>query len=236
MSGDVTMTAAVAKAILQEMNLQRRAEIFDGTTRSLFEIQTMTLDLTTASLVTSPLRIGFPFKSLFVRSATDNTTTITLRPLTADSYQSGVDLKLNDSLDFDQQQASGFLTWAAQSGKSVTLVFFVNASFKSGSQVSQTAGGVAIVDGSSFSETYPTLSAATNGSILAQDTTRKIATIRNYSGQSIFVGSSSVTNSGATIGEEIQPGATYYWRNTAQLFGYAASAVSAGGIYIRSEF
>lgn len=233
MSGDVTMTAQVAKAILQEMNLQRRAEIFDGTTKSLFEIQTMTLDLSTAQLSTNPLRIGFPFKSLFIRSATDGTVSVTLRPLTADSYQSGVDLKLNDSLDFDQQQASGFLSWSAQSGKSVTIVFFVNASFKSGSQVSQTAGGVAIVDGSSFTRSVTTLAAATATSILSSDTTRKMCSIQNNTGASLYVGNSTITNTGSTIGYEVAAGATFQWRNTAQLYAYS---VAGGSILLLSEF
>ena len=230
---EAIMTAELAKAILNEMNIQKKAEIFQGSTASLFEIQTMTLDLSTATPVTAPLRIGFPFKSLFVRSATDNTTSITLRPLTADSYQSGVDLKLNDSLDFDQQQASGFLTWTAQSGKSVTLVFFVNASFKSGSQVSQTAGGVAIVDGSSFTRTITTLAAATATSILAQDTTRKMCSIQNNTGAPLYVGDSAITNSGSTIGYEIAAGATFQWRNTAQLYAYS---VAGGPILLLSEF
>jgi hypothetical protein len=230
---EVTMTSEIAKAILNEMTLQRKAEIFQGSTASLFEIQTMTLDLSTARAITNPLRIGFPFKSLFVRSATDNSVAVTLRPLTADSYQSGVDLRLNDSLDFDQQQASGFLSWSAQSGKSITLVFFVNASFKSGSQVSQTAGGVAIVDGSSFTRTVTTLAAATATSILASDTTRKICSIQNNTGGYLYVGDSTITDSGSTIGLAVAPGAIFQWRNTAQLYGYS---VLGGPILLLSEF
>jgi len=229
------MTRDLAAALLREMKLLKQAEIFEGNSGSPFEIQTMTLALDTAVTIGNPYKIGFPFKSVFVRTATDGSVAVTLRPQTPDSYQSGADLRLNDSLDFDQQQSQAYLTWTAQAGKSITLVFFVNASFQSGSQVSQTAGGVAIVDGSAFVESYPTLSAATAGVLLSTDTTRKIATIRNYSGQSIYVGSSAITNSGATIGEEIAPNGTFYWRNTATLYGYAATAVAAGGLYIRTE-
>lgn len=230
---EVTMTSEIAKAILMDMKLQRRAEIFDGTTVNPFEVQSLTLDLSTARLSTDPLLIGFPFRSLFMRSATDNSVAVTFRPQTRDSFQSGVDLKLNDSLDFDIQQSGGYLSWAAQSGKSITIVFFVNARFVSGSQVSQTAGGVAIVDGSSFTRTVTTLAAATATSILSTDTTRKISNIQNNTGASIFVGDSTITGSGATVGYEVAAGSTFQWRNTAQLYAYS---VAGGPILLLTEF
>lgn len=214
------MTKEVARALLQEMKLQKEAEVFEGTTKSPFEIQAITLDLSTACLSTAPYRIGFPFRSLFVRNATDNSVSITVRPQTQDSFQSGVDLKLNDSLDFEIQQSGAYLSWAAQAGKSLTLIIFVNALFKSGSQVSQTAGGVAIIDGSSFTRTVTTLAAATATSVLSQDTTRKISNIQNNTGADLFVGDSTITASGATIGYTVAPGATFQWRNTAQLYAY----------------
>jgi hypothetical protein len=231
---DSILTSQIAGAILQEMRLQKNAEIFEGTTRSPFEIQTLVLDLSTAKTVQDPYIIGFPFKSLFVRDATDATVNVSLKPQTRDSFQSGVTLRLNDSLDFDVQQSSGFISWAAQSGKSITLVFFVNAAFKSGSQVAQSAGGVAIIDGTSYTDTAATTVATTEQLVFALDSTRKKGTIQNGTGGSVFVGKTGVTNTGATRGFEILPGETFYWRNTASLYAYPMAA-STNGLFLRSE-
>lgn len=226
------MDKSLSDTILRDQLLRLKAELFSDTVVNPFEIQTMTLTLTTARDENLPLRIGFPFKSVFVREATDGTVKVKIRPTTQDSYQSGVNLKLNDSLILQRQVSEAFISWDAQSGKTIELVFFVSSEFKSGSQVSQNAGGVSISDGTAFTTARTALTAATATSVLASDSTRKKGTIQNTTGASIWVGDSTVTNSGATMGLEIPTGGVFYWSNTAALYAYS---VLASTVTVMSE-
>lgn len=216
-------TAEEVNLILQRANEVNRASVFEGSTQRPFEVQSMTLDLSTARLETDPLRIGFPFKSVFVRSATDVYVEVSMRPISRDSFQSAVPLKYNDSLVFERQISGAFLHWTAQASKSITLLFFVSSEFRSGSQVSQTGGGVSIIDGSSFSTAVVTLGAASATLVAAQDTTRKQCTIQNNSGNDIWFGGSSVSSSGANLGYKVAANDTFIWRNTAALYAYSAA-------------
>lgn len=223
----------IVRRVLADALLKQDAEVFRGSTEQPFEVQVINLDLTTARTPENPYPIRFPFKSVFVRTATDSTVSVDLRVQTQDSYQGKASLKLNDSLIFGQQQASAFLSWEAQSGKTVSLIFFVSAEFRSGSQVSQTAGGIAIIDGSSFTQSVVALTAATATQIVAQDTTRKQLTIVNETGSDVWLGASTVVNTGASRGLKLVTGGVYIWRNTAALYGYS---VGGGDVQLTSEF
>lgn len=121
-----------------------------------------------------------------------------------------------------------YIHWAAQSGKTITLQFFLNSDFRSGSQISQNSGGVSIVEGTSSSFASTTLSAATAAALgLGALSTRNVATYYNDTGAVLFVGSdATVTNAGATKGIPVQPGDSIVWKNTAALYGYSV----AGGV------
>ena len=226
------MNQALARTILRDEFLKMKAEIFEDSTSNPFEVQVIDLTLTTARTPENPYRVGFPFKSVFVREATDGTVSVDLRPTTNDSFQSPVKLKLNDSLIMGRPVSEAFLSWSAQAGKTIQLVFFVTSEFRSGSQVSQNAGGVSISDGTAFVNAQLTLVAATALSVFASDSTRKKGTLQNTTGASIWVGASTVTNSGATIGIEVPSGGIFYWSNTAQLYAYS---VGGGLVTTMSE-
>jgi uncharacterized membrane protein YphA (DoxX/SURF4 family) len=218
--------------VLDQASALQKARVFEGNTQKPFGIQAITLDLSSARLETQPYPISFPFRSLYVARATDSTVEIQFKPITQDSYQSAVPLSRKDCFIADYQQSAGFFYWDAQPGKSITLVFFVHAEFKSGSMITTTSGGVSIVDGSAITQANVTLAAATAGALVAADADRKVATIQNNTGASIWVGPSTVTNSGATRGFEVAPGFTLVWRNTAALYGYS---VLGGSVHVTSE-
>lgn len=189
-----------------------------------FEVRELVLDLTEAKLTTKPQEINFPFRSLFVREATDVLTSVRIRPISDDSFQSSVALKLNDSLEFEEPIPRASLFWDAQPSKSLTLLFFVSSVFKPGSQVSQTGGGVAIIDGSSASTSNKTIAAAGATALCAASPLRKVATIQNNTGASIWIGPTSAVDNaagGANLGYEVPAGATIQWRNTAALYCYS---------------
>ena len=210
-----------ANALLARGDAQQQANIFRGNTQRPFAIQSMTLPLDTAAGVGNPYKIGFPFRSIFVRTATDSITTVSLQPDSIDSFQSAVPLTINDSMDFETVVSSAFLTWTAQAGKTITLVFFVDAAFRSGSQLSVSSGGVSISEGTAVTTTLKTFVAATQLSVFASSTLRKVGTFQNNTGNSVWMGPTGVTNSGSSIGIEVPAGGTFIWKNTAQLFGYS---------------
>ena len=225
------MDLDAAKALLERASELSQAQIIEGSTQRPFEMQSITLDLTTARSVNDPFKIGFPYASLFVRSTTDSTVSVSFKPGSRDEFQSAVSIKQNDSMHFDRQMSEGYLYWTAQSGKSITIVFFVTARFQSGSQLVINAGGISIADGDTMSLNSVNLSAATAAAIAPALSTRRVATLQNQTGADLWVGDSTVTNSGATQGIKIADGATFYWRNLAALYGYSV----AGGRVNRLE-
>ena len=226
------LTPEEVALILKSADLVKRARIFEGTTQKPFGVQTITLDLSTAVLSTNPYKVRFPFRSIFVRDATDVYVTVNLQPQSQDSYQSAFAMTKNDGWVADYPVTEAYLYWSAQSGKTITLVFFTDSAFKSGSQISVTGGGVSIVEGSALTgPTRVALSAATAAQIAPALSTRKLAVIQNKTGASLYVGDSSVTDSGATEGIEILDDGIIYWRNTGALYGYS----TAGGNVHRIE-
>lgn len=219
------MTHALAGQILAQSTDRRIADIFRSKNDLPFTVQKIVLDLTTARLETDPYVIKFPFRSFYVQETTDSATNIFFKPVSRDSIQSFFTLKKNDAWVSDSLIGEAFLHWDAQSGDSITLVFFTEAEFRSGSLISVNSGGVSISDGSAISNAVVTLAAGTAGVVFASSTTRKLGLLQNNTGASIWLGPSTVDDSGANLGLEIQAGDTFEYRNSAAL--YAIS--TAGG-------
>lgn len=226
------MDKETSNMILDAAREIQRARIFEGSTQRPMTVQKLTLDLTTAVLETRPYKIGFPFKSIYVQTASDVYVSVDVKLQTSDSLQSSFPMKLNDSFINEFPISEAYLSWSAQSGKSITFIFFIESEYRSGSQISVTGGGVSINDGSTITgPTRVTLTAATAGIIAPADTLRKTATLYNDSGADIFIGDSTVTNAGATKGIPWPNGTLIYFRNTGVLYGYSV----AGGNVIRNE-
>lgn len=188
------------------------------------DIQTVTIDLTTARTLANPIRIGFPFKSYFVVASTGGANaTFNLHYSTQDISAVGIPLSIKDSgiLEFPVRQA--YLTNAAQSG-TMTILFSVTTEFRSGSQISLSSGGVSITEGSTLSTRTNvglTLTSSTASIILPADSSRKVETIQNFTGQTLWLGDSTVTDlSGAKPGIQINDGDIFIWKNTAALYAY----------------
>ena len=204
---------------------QRAAEIRRNSDGNNVRILRMTLDLTTARTAQNPYPIGFAFSSVRVETATDSSTFVNISfgspsVIQTDNY---CKLIINDAINLDDTINSANLVWTAQSGKSITLIFFLDTHFQSGSQLSLTAGGISVSEGSAFSTAVVSLTAATATQIFASNTSRKVSQFYNDSGASIWVGGSSVSSSGSNKGFEILPGEKFFWRNTAALYGYSVA-------------
>ena len=212
--------------LLQDKN-KSDAEIFFAGTQHPFIVQKVVVALdkgnvdASGNLVGNLYKVGFPFKSLFVKASTDTTTTVSIQPDTQDSYQSAVPLVLNDSLDLDSKISGAYLSWQSQPGKSITILFFVSAAFRSGSQLSLSGGGTSISEGSAFTGSQVTLAAAAATSVAIVNGLRKVLTLQNTSGASIWIGGAAVSNAGVNIGIEVVAGANFYWRNSAAFYAYS---------------
>lgn len=171
--------------------------------------------------------VKFPFKSAFVAFATDGNVSVNFTPgsQNAISNQGGqgaaCPLSLKDSMEFDEVQTQGIITWNNQPGKTITLVFGVNSKVRSGSQVSTIAGGVTITGGTAIDST-PLGAAGTSGSLAATtsaailcpaNSNRKSTTIQ-ITGGVARLGDSSVTLGG----NGITATGMVYWENTGPLY------------------
>ena len=212
----------VAK-LMSAMKTKDQAAIFDASTNHPFSVQGITIPLDTAQLETNPYKIGFPFKSVFVADATDLSVQVNLKIGTRDSFQTKIPLKKKDAFKLGQFTSEAYLDWTAQSGKTITIFFFTDSEFVSGSLIQQTSGGVQVSEGSAVALNSKTLSAATAAIIAPQNANRVLAILQNQTGANVWLGDSTVTNAGATQGILIPPLATFEWRNSAALYGYSVA-------------
>ena len=196
--------------------------------------QRITLDLTTAAAKGNPYKIGFPFTAIRVETATDNDVNVRLS-LNADTDQqidNYTKLVKNDSMEFSAPQNNGWLTWTAQSGKSITLILYVDVAFRSGTQTSTLSGGVVITAGSGMTPQTKVSVLTTATLLFAASTTRYKNTIQNIGSNDVYIsGINTVTiGSGILPGILLQPGDTYEWINSGACYGIADGAASTVSI------
>lgn len=220
-----------AEMALYAKNELQDAELFSKQ-ENPFTVQTITIPLDTARDVGNPLTLNIPHRSIYVQDATDVNVTVSVQMQSRDSINSTFAIRKNDAWTNDSIIPQINLSWSAQAGKTITLVFFYNTEFRSGSQISVTGGGVLVSEGSSFVDARQTLAPTTAAVVFSSDSTRALGVIQNTSGASIWVGASTVTNSGSTVGLEVPANGVFEWRNTGALYAYS---VAGGNIFKRIQ-
>lgn len=214
--------------VLGPTRLKQRGEIERSRTQMPFLVQPITLDLSVAATSGNPYKIQIPLKGIFVRDASDPAAHF-FSAFHSDGLMqidASIKMKLNDVFTLPEIAQKTFLTWPAQVGKTITLYVFLDGDFRPGSQISVNAGGVSINSGAAFVMSRPNLAAATASPIVAGDLNRKQATFVNDSGATIWVGASTVVNTGANKGIPVADGASFVWQNTAALYGYHVAGYS----------
>lgn len=217
------MDSELARLILKNANDSQKAELLEAVREQRFDIQIVDLPLKDARLETSPYEIKFPFKSFVVLSASDPSAEAYIRLGTRDSLQSVVPIKINNAYGTDQIVPGAYIHWAAQAGKTMKILFLLNARFNTNSTISVNSGGVSINDGASFNQSSQTLTAGVVTQIFPQDFDRKSGTFENATGGDVYVGDNTITGAVPTRGILVKNGAFLKWRNTAALFALAAS-------------
>jgi len=209
-----------ASKILSSDNFIDQAAIAQGNGDSRKLIRKVTIDLSEERTSGNAYSVGFPFQSLYVALASDSSTEINFNPFVSDinSDRDAIPLKLKDVLNFERPISKTFLTWSAQSGKEVTLVFILDGSFESGSTLTEISSSV---EGNSFSDfAEVTVTNAGFTEVLAQDLNRKVANL-SFSND-VYLGSSGAS----TNTFKVLAGAQVKISNTGTLYAKAVGADS----------
>lgn len=220
-------------ARISEAAGERASQIRRGSTGRVVTFQRVQCNLDIAQESGNALRISVPFKSVFVRVATDSTAVVYLSPNenSIGSIAEAMPLYKNDSFDFGEFISAGYLWWPRQAGKSIELYLATQGRMQPGSQVSQVAGGLSVSDGSALNSNKLSGGAAsvsvgtTATQILPANTDRKVATL--YLSSGLWVGDSAVATGTRGI---YAPQGQFVYRNTAPLYGIApAGTVTVTG-------
>lgn len=173
-------------ARVAESAAQRASEIKRGIAGRVAVFQKVYCDLGTAQNANNAFKISVPFRSVFVRSATDSGAVVYLAPNenAIGNIAEALPLYKNDSFDFGITMAGAFLWWPAQAGKVIELYVSTEGRMQTGSQISQIAGGLSVSDGSTITSNVlgsagdqAKLSITAATMVLPADTDRKKGTI-----------------------------------------------------------
>lgn len=217
------------REVLNQASELDRAAIYGSDAGITQEFRAVTIDLTTARLETDPYVVGFPFKSFFVTDGTDSNVSISMRLASQDTGNDLMTLKKGSTLKLPYPVRKAFIHWAAQSGKTITIWFFLRGEFNTNVLNLVNSGSVTIGDGDAVT-VQTTATVSTAASLFSQDTTRKKMMISNLSGVRIYLGGAATVtdDSGALVGIPIEPGESYAWENTAQCYAVSQGGVSTG--------
>ena len=178
------------------------------------------IPLDVAATSSNPYKIAGIFNGFYVEGATDTITQVQLGLSSPETHNLAnyTNIKINDSCEFDQPIKDIYLMWSAQTGKTITIVFYFGVNFKPGSQLSVTSGGVSITEGSTLTATNFSVG-TTASQLLTFDSSRLAVTVQNQGGTPIYIGATSgVTAGGASGGLLLGAGSTVKFNNTTALW------------------
>lgn len=223
MSQELTNEIRELKNAIKQWLLNFSAGVRYGSDSNPFSMQRIQLTsdlLGTARGEGSPFKINFPVTSFHVEDATDSNTVVRVSAFSASINQINnyKEVKINDAIEFDRPVNELNLTWDAQPGKTMTLVVFVDMKFRSGSQLSLTAGGVSVTEGDTWSHSAEACDDATPALLLASNSDRKLGLIQNKTGYDLYVGSTNaMTADESSI--LVEPGESWETRYTGDVYG-----------------
>lgn len=214
-SGEAARTVSENKFIDQ-------AYIQNSSLNAPSAVRVITVDLSTARDDGNMMAIGFPFKCVFISSATDSQTNIQLKPFSDSMQNDFVPLTKNSVLTFDKSINKCYLKNTAQSGASITLVFMTDANFNTGNTLTEVASSV---DGNSIIPITTIVASSTPVQLVPQDLTRKILNI--YS-DAVF----EISNAAQLIWFPMPAGYSKI-KNTAQIY---VRATAGANIQMMGEY
>lgn len=170
-----------ARQIVESAEIINKARISDAQTDAPVFSTKITIPLDVARSVGDMFPIGFPFKGVFVESATDTSVKVDLRAYNNDDKENSViPLGLNDVYNHDFSISRAYLTWEAQPNKSVTLIFINQGKFESGSRRIEVSSAV---EGNSISVLSPVTLSTSATKLVDQNLNR---TVLNWNASAPF--------------------------------------------------
>ncbi len=213
------MSLERALAVLERIRAPSLAQLVASTAGNSLPVWVQTFPLTTARTLQEGFRIGRPFTSMTVVSATDANTNINMQVDTVNASNDPFNVKPPATLDFPLPVKEAYLYWDAQAGKTITIAFFLYGSFKTNQTNLSISGGLNTSFGSSCTLTAPAM-LATEVAIFPLDLTRKNGEFRNTGTEPLYVGPTGVLT---TTGRIVDVNDDFEWMNTAALYGIAAT-------------
>ena len=233
---NLAATARTSKQIIDN-SIQRQDALIrknsDARARLTWRV---VIPLDTASTGANPLHISDPFTGYYIENATSTSTAVKV------SLTSNEDININNYVTVSQKDSfyseepvrGCYLTWAQQTGQTMTIVFFLGPDFRPGSFLTTFAGGVVVTTGASMTPNACVAVATGAATLIAAAlSTNKKTTITNLdlantvwiSGTSGVVSGTGAVVAGTTlVGIPIPPGASYEWTNTGAIYGSADNA------------
>jgi hypothetical protein len=216
----------LAKQALAGGRLKEFLELYESKTERDSIADPEVIDLSNGFDQYRPYRVLMPFRSFWVIDASDANVNakISFHTREAHSVQSGVPIKKNFIWNVDALIQEAWITAPAQPGKTMTILFLKRGKIDPGAVISQNAGGVAINEGASIDSrdrTGLTLTGSAASIILPSDLNRNTETIQNHTGQTLWLGGTTVTDdTGNYPGIKLNPLDTYIHKNTSALYAY----------------
>lgn len=212
-------------ALFRSMLAQDEAGLYASTVGDNQPIRYLTIPLDTASIDGKPYVLNFGFRSFVVLSATDSSTYVNMQLADDSTNVDKFPVKNNASLRLPFPVQKAFLTWPAQAGKSISILFFLRGEFSTNLLVSSNSATQTPYIGDTVTSLAGAQVTTTAAALFAYDLTRKSMMINNQSGQSIWIGGSTVTaKGGARPGIEIVAGGSFEWTSAAACYAITSGA------------
>ena len=228
------MSPKTARFIVDQASELERAKLLINSTQRPYHFSQLVIALDTAKLSTDPLKIGFPFKGVTVLTTSDSTTTVSMRIGSNDDLAPLIALRQNNTLNFDEPVNEAYISWTAQVGKSLTLLFAIDCVMNIGVATTAITGGIFQQDGTAVNPIASVSMATGIATAIAPSlSTRKSCSLVNNTGGTIYLGGDNTVTADATAtgGIPTTAGSVFQWRNTAALWAVSAT----GGLVNRLE-
>lgn len=219
-----------SKLARSQQNVEKYGEIETSTVLQELGVQLYEVKLDSGYDQFTPFEISFPFKGIWVYEASDTTTNakLHLNSKKIPHILNGIPIRKNFNANFERTVGIAYLTAPVQVGKILYIVVVADGKIDPGLTISQNAGGLAINEGSAVStrvRTGLTLTTLAASVIAPADLNRNNETLQNHTGQTLWLGGSTVTDdAGSSPGIRFDPSDTFVWKNTSALYAYNPGA------------
>lgn len=230
----IVSNAELQKSAFARENFQQRTKDF---------LKIGPLDLSTERTRGAPFILPAPFVAATMKSSNDTSAVVKLFTGSNDDsvINDAYPMELGEKINFLTPIGFAGLVWDAQPNATAVYIYLsLNSKIEGGKTYSLNSGGISINEGSSCASTDKRtidLAAADQTEILALNLNRKVTTLHNNTGRTLYIGDGNVTDySGNYPGIPWQQDEIIKWRNTGPMNVYnPGAAIADANIAILGE-